>query len=97
MVKRLALCLAVGGLLFSLSGCVRSDMYIMARQAEAKIAEAEKAGAATSAPYELEAAKSWLAFAKHENAESDSAGYGYSKNALDHANKALEMAKGGGK
>jgi hypothetical protein len=97
MKKILALGLAVGGLAFCLTGCVRSEMYIMARQAEAKIAEAEKAGAATSATYEFEAAKSWLAFAKHENNESDGAGYDYSKKALDFANAALEKSKGGGK
>lgn len=97
MRKLLVLGLAFGGLAIALTGCVRSEMYIMARQAEAKIAEAEKAGAATSATYELEAAKSWLAFAKHENAESDGAGYEYSKKALDLANSALEKSKGGGK
>lgn len=97
MRRGLALCLAAAGLLVALGGCVRSDMYIVARQAEAKLAEAEKLGAAQSAPYEFEAAKQWLKFSKHENDESDGEGLMIAKKALEYADAALAKAKGGAK
>jgi len=97
MKRKLVICLAALGLLLSLAGCVRSTMFVMVRQAEATLADAEKAGAANSATYEFEAGKAWLALAKHEVNEMDGTGETYAKKALDMADAALKKATGGAK
>ena len=97
MGKRTLVYIAFGVLLAGLGGCVRSEMFVMVRDAERKVAEAQQLGADKAAPYDFEASKRWLDLARHEADEFDMAGMDFAKKSIEHADKAIQAAKGGGK
>ncbi len=75
-----------------LGGCATLDTLERAR---ATLAQAERAGAATTAPYPFHRARAFLEMAEHETDEFDwAAARTWAGMALEDARQALENARG---
>ncbi len=86
-------CVAVVAVLAMAGGCSTLGTIEQARNA---LDQAETAGAPAKAPYAFHKGKIFLEMAEHERDEFDWAAAGeWAQVALEHAQEALEKAKGG--